>query len=457
MRTLVGLVCLSLFATTAFCEETFRHGQFAMKLDPANGYLPVSLQWTKHGNTELLLIKDGKRLGLNLTFTDFEFRRKVYREENRDRWGRENWKFTFEAKDAKKSPEPVAADGYRGPEVRYEADYARVTRRILLHDTDPIVRIEYLMEATRELVIHDAEMIGADLWLSEAFTDVAVGDARKEKPTLLEGKGLGSVPYAARLVNGGPSLRIAPGQNVAVLLTNRVEGDLPNPVPPRLVRLRPGQKIRIAVQIRCFASDDAKLTSEMLAAVDALPEHQRPYLLVENARILKEQGQKEEAEKALLLAADLNREYATPYVVLASYRDASIDPAAAFTYAAYRMPYNYGFVLSGRGFCNTKGLTLAETRNAIFNMLVTAENYVMIPDYYAWVARPFEQMGMTAQALAVYRQALWAERHLARERGEDVEKAGEKHRKKIAELEQKILSEVSADLPELVPVAAPER
>jgi len=455
MRKLIGLMCVSLFATAAVCEETFRHGQFAVELDPASSYLPVSLQWTKHRNTELLPSKDRKGLGLNLTFTDFEFRRKVYREENQRRWRRENWKFTFEAKDATKSQVPVAAGGYRGLEVTYGADHAKVTRRLLLHDAEPVARIEYHMEITRQLVIHDAEMFGVDLLLADAFADGAMGDARAENPALLRGKGLGGVPYRARLVNAGPAIRTAPGQNATVLLTNRIEGDLPDPVPPRLIRLQPGQKVRIAIQIRCFAGDDPKLTAETLAAVGALPAHQRPYLLVENARALKQQGKVAEAEKALLLAAKLNKEYATPYVVLASYRDVGIDPAIAFTYAAYRMPYNYGFILSGRGFCNTKGLTLAEKRNAIFNMLVTAENYAMIPNYYSWVARPFEEMGMTVQALAIYRQALWAEKHLARERGEDVEKSGAKHQKKIAELEQKILSAAPVDLPGLVPVAAP--
>jgi len=456
MNKLKVLAFVIIVTTAAMAEDTFRHGQFEVILDSSNGHLPVSLKCLKD-NHELLRVKDGKNIGLNLTFTDFEFRRKVYREENRDIWGRENYKFTIEAKETTRSDEPSRIKGYTGVQVRYASNYANTIRRILFHDTEARARIEYELEINRNLIIHDTEMFGVDVSLAKIFSNIAVGDVRSKQRQLLIAEGAGLAPYRARLVNPGPAVLIAPKKKIAVLLNNKIGGDLPNPVPPKMARLQKGQKITITIDIECFAADDRRVNEKLMTLVKALPEHKRAYLLVENARLLKHLGREDEAEKALLLSAELNKDYATPYLRLANYRNATLDSATSFTYAAYRMPYNYGFVLSGRGFASTKGLTLGEQRNAIFNMLITAENYAMIPNYYSWVAQPFEKMGMHVQALAVYRQALWAELHLAAERQPeaDLEKVGAKYRKKIADLEKKVLSEFSEELPELVPVKAP--
>jgi len=165
-----------------------------------------------------------------------------------------------------------------------------------------------------------------------------------------------------------------------------------------------------------------------------------------------------DAEAALLKAAALNKDYATPYGVLAALRRDNKDPGAitqteAWIEAAYRQPYNYGYILSGSGFWKDKGLTEEQRRLAIFNTLIAVENTQFYADYYIWAVRPFEEMKMYAQACAMYRQALWAADSMPRTE-EVKEKTRQQFRKKIADLEQKIAGQTYTNMPPLIPVRA---
>ncbi len=75
----LGLVLFAL-ALRGLAQESLETDLFRVHLDPGNAWLPTSLVWKTAGR-ELPLIDADQ--GLNLTFTDFQFRNKFYREENR--------------------------------------------------------------------------------------------------------------------------------------------------------------------------------------------------------------------------------------------------------------------------------------------------------------------------------------------------------------------------------------
>jgi hypothetical protein len=136
-------------------------------------------------------------------------------------------------------------------------------------------------------------------------------------------------------------------------------------------------------------------------------------------------------------------------------RDTPFEPGVkqedAWCEAAYRMPYNYGYILSGGGLANDVRLTEEQRRLGMLNQLIAVENTVFYPDYYIWAARPFEKMNMPAQACAMYRQALWAVDYMPRSE-ETKAKLRTDFAKKIDELSHRLLTERAPELPPLTPV-----
>ena len=457
MKALMIGALLGILAVTATAQPVpVAPGQFTMAADPENALLPPSIQWKRQGAPVELL---HEKTGLNLSFTSFEFRNKFYREENKFIWaGQADPRFVTDV--GPHDAQMLAEDGLSGLRVTYANSFAQVDRRVMFHDTEPRVRIEYRLEATRDIVVHEAEMFGVTVGLAPAFTVLTVCDVRApERPLLSASAAKAQRQYELSFLNAGPALFGAPELKAYMLASGIVAGEVPTPMTANLLRFKAGQKFSFTIDLQCFADEQA--AGKALADAGAkISDEQIPYALTRVANLLLEQNKPAEAEAALLKAADLNKTYATPFSRLAAMRrdlkdEGTISQTEAWVEAAYRQPYNYGYILSGSGFFATKGLTEEQKRLAIFNVLIAVENTQFYADYYAWGARPFENMKMYAQACAMYRQALWAVDHLPRSEAHKV-RVRAQFEKKIAELEKKLVGQTYVDMPEMIPIRTEE-
>jgi hypothetical protein len=453
MRTLHKLLLLAL-ALPTLAQEPAEIGPFLARFDAANAYLPTSLVWRTQGRTIELI---NPRTGLNLSFTDFEFRSKFYREENRNIWSaKAEPRFTVEPRDVS-APEKIQDGDFTGFEVRYTHSIGTVRRRILASKTAPTLQIEYRIEAGRDVLIHEPDMFGVTLNTAPGFTGKAVPLAGSTTGELLTCTNTGEGVYSASLLSSGPAILTDPLQKVCLLVSGEVEtGTLTNGIPTRLLRIRKGDRFGIRLAIQCFAGNDQAGGKAMQELAGAMKPSQIPFLLVQSALLYRKLGLPAEAEKALLRAAELDKDYAAPYAMLAALRrDTPFEPGVkqedAWCEAAYRMPYNYGYILSGGGLANDVRLTEEQRRLGMLNQLIAVENTVFYPDYYIWAARPFEKMNMPAQACAMYRQALWAVDYMPRSE-ETKAKLRTDFAKKIDELSHRLLTERAPELPPLTPV-----
>jgi hypothetical protein len=449
MRLLL-LLALAI-AGLAPAAETYTHGQFALAWTPGQAALPSSIQWQPH-QLELLAPK----AGLNLSFTSFEFHSKYYREESAQVWqGQQDPRFVTDVLGAATVVE-VAADGFAGLAASYTSSYALVTRQLLFHDREARLRIVYTLHPTREIVVHEADNLAAHLQLGPAFTGLSRIDIRAADGPLLTRTGPQPVAAAASVLLAGPSLAVGQDGKLGALLLPGCDGDVPAPPPVRLLTLKQGTTLTLTLDVLLASGDLAPLQQELRRLAAAQPAWQRPFALVEVARLLDAQNLPQEAEAALLEAARLNDQYAVPFALLAALRRDRKLPgeSTAWVEGGWRNPYNYGYSLSATGYGATAGLTEAQRRLHTFNLLIAVENCQFYPDYYVWAARDFEARHMYAQACAMYRQGLWAIDHMPRADAFK-EKTRQRFQAKLAELEQKLLTQSATDLPEQLPLRLP--
>ncbi len=457
LRVLAVAVALCAFVLTGLGapEERFVCGDATLTLDPENTWLPVSAQWK---GVELL----HGTMGVNHFFTSFEFRNKFYRGDNRNTWpNQKDPRFATDIGPA--TMERLSGEGFAGAKVRFENSYARVERAITIGDGAKgfTLNVAYRIEARRDFVIHETEMFGLSVRLNPDFKTHILFDAREGADRTLTVEGDGAPGATADLLNSGVTAFIAPEKKVGVLASatgNWADGGAA--ASAGMTEVKTGRVIELRVVLLCMDATAPALTEDVLAAGRAMPARQRAFALTRTARALLQMKKPDEAEPALLRAAELNKEYATPYALLAAIRRDSkttgtLSQTEAWVEGAYRSPYNYGYILSGGGFWKDKRLTEEQRRLAVFNMLMAVENTLFYADYYIWAARPFEEMKMYAQACAMYRQALWAVDRLPRTE-EHKEKCRKQFRDKIAELERKLTEENYTAMPPLLPVRAPQ-
>ena len=450
LRILFLVTIISITAPLpAAAQETFTSGDMKMTLDPENVWLPSSVQWK---GVEIL----DPKMGVNHFFTSFEFRNKYYRVENKNAWaGQKDPRFATDAGPV--TTERIAGENMAGLAARYENSYARIERAMTVSGGDKgnAFRVYYAITAKRDIVIHETEMFGASVLLNAAFTSRNVYDAREAEGGLLTVEGKGASEVTADILSESCASFVAPESKTGVVATatGTWSGGAAGPT---MAVIKTGQKIELLLVLQCLDAESPRLTKDVLTLGKATPPERRAYALVRTARALMQLKKPDEAEKALLKAAELNREYATPYAMLAAIRrdfktTGTLNQTEAWVEGAYRSPYNYGYILSGSGFWKEKGLTEEQRRLAVFNMLAAVENTQFYADYYIWAARPFEEMKMYAQACAMYRQALWAVDRMPRAE-EHKEKCRKQFREKIAELEKKLTEENYTAMPPMVPV-----
>lgn len=455
----LGLVLFAL-ALRGLAQESLETDLFRVHLDPGNAWLPTSLVWKTAGR-ELPLIDADQ--GLNLTFTDFQFRNKFYREENRRIWGdAADPRFTVEPREATVAPTPDPEAGFSGVDVTYRHPLGTVVRRLLLHRTEPRLRIEYRIAVESEILVHEPEMLAVQFLAAPGFTTGSRPAIEEADAPLLVCTNLDRGRYAVSLLPSGPMRLADPAAGVALLLDGQAASDsLSNGIPTRLAVLTPGDRLVIRLDVRAAAANDPSLDAALRAQTAALPERFRPFRLVATARLLQRMGRLDDAVRALLRAGELDPAYATPYAALAGLRrdtgaDLGMTEQEAWVEGAYRMPYNYGYILSGGGLASDRRLSETQRRLGMMNLLIAVENTVFYPDYYVWAARPFEAMGLRGLACALYRQALWAVDYMPRS---DATKARlrKQFQDKIETLSQTLLTERAPTLPPLTPVrVAPE-
>lgn len=437
---------LALAALPPLAAETLKVGQFEAQLAEENAWLPSSIRWVK-GGVELL----HPEAGLNLSFTSFENRTKIYREENRNAWkGKAEPRFLTDAKALGK--EPCAEGAYSGVRVRVESSYAIHERRLLFHASEPRLKVVYALEFTRDAVLHEASMLGVGLRLADGFDRLTVPDAREAgAPPISAPTGKGP-SLSAGFQHAGPRLFANAAAKAALLVLEAHSGAGLERPPANLLALKKGQKVEFTVEARVGPEGDPALADAFREAAAKAPAADRPFALVADAQALERLGRLPEAEAALREAARLAPDLATPWAALAALcRDHKLPgEAEAWLEAGYRMPYNYGYMLSGSGLFADPRLTEEQRRQHLFNLLIAVENTAFYPDYYLWAARGFLKMEMKAQACAMYRQALWAADRMPRPE-EFREKLREECRKKIAELEAS-LGQTCTNLPPLLPV-----
>ncbi len=432
-------------------------GRFRLLLDDRNASLPASLAWR---GSELL---DAER-GLGWSFTSFECRSKIYREENRHVWaGKDEPRFATDV--GAVTTDVARADGATTARSTYANSFATIERRIVLHDAEPRLRIEYDFRFTRRVVIHEPDMFRLAVGFAPALAAETVADVRQTPParftrTCRDAQGN---PTGARfemsLLPAGPMLVQTTDGSLALVVTGGVSGDVPAGVPPKPLVFEPDARLTFTIEVR-VAADAADATAAWDAAVRDMPATRKPATLLRLGDALAAEKDIVAAEAAYLEAARLDATFATPYGRLAGLRRDHPDVPGAITQGeawiegAYRQPYDFGFILSGNGLAADERLSEAERRLAIFNILIAMENHQFNADFYCWAARPFEALGMHAQACANYRQALWAADHMPRS-----EAQREKHRAlcraKIAELEAKLVGRTVEALPPLIPVRVP--
>lgn len=451
------LLAMTPWGAAGAAERLVENGQFRLALDDDNAGLPVSLQWR---GAELL---DAQR-GLGWSFTSFEFRSKIYREENRHVWaGKDEPRFATDVGPA--TTDVMRADGATTVRTTYTNSFAAVERRIVLHDTEPRLQIECDFRFTRKVVIHEPDMFRLTMGFaaplaSETIADVRQSPAGRFTRTCHDPKG---APAGARfevsLLPAGPMLVKTANGSLALVATAEVAGDVPVPVPAKPLVLAPESQLAFTIDVR-VAADVADATAAWEAAVRDMPASQKPAALLRLGDALVAEKEIVAAEAVYLEAARLDKDFATPYARLAAGRrdhpdvPGTMTETEAFLEGAYRQPYDFGYILSGRGICEDERLTEEERRLAIFNILIAMENSQFNADFYCWAARPFEKLGMHAQACAIYRQALWAADHMPRS-----EEQREKHRAvcrtKIAELEKAMVGRTVEALPPLIPIRVP--
>jgi hypothetical protein len=447
------LIVLSLAAiATAAGTELLQHGAYTVTLDPDNAQLPTSIVWQNDvEKTELI----GGRTGINFTFTDFRYRNKFYREENRYVWEKQrDARFVTDVRDVGKLTQQGDNPQWA---VAYSTSYADVTRTLAIDANTDSLELAWEFTFTTDLIVHELIYFGIMLQLHTDFTGVACADAEAESFALLRADGVKRVQRTLTPLNPGPFLAFAESANV--LVSHACSGDLPTPLAPTLLRFAKGQQFRIALSLTCAPAGDARLPAAMATAHAAAPPAQRPFLLYENANIRVQRGEGPAAERLLLAAAAAHPQYAQPFARLAQLRThaktAGMSAAECFAYASYRQPYNYGWSLSGRGFVDDRRLSSAEQQQVLMNLLISVENTQFYPDYYVWVAQDFERRGMDVQACAMTRQALWALEWLPRTEAHR-EKVRKRLEKKLTELETRIRQAPTATLPPMTAVFASE-
>lgn len=434
-------------AATAVAGGTY--GMFVLKTDPANAYLPSSLRLNELPEVELLHPKRG----LNLCFTDFEFRNKFYREENRYVWeGKADPRFVTDVPDAMASPVPTTAGDYVGESVSYDCSYAQVKRSLLFHATAPVMRIVYGITANRDIVIHMPCMFNISLQLGETLNRSEILDERNpaDVPLAFDGS-----KTSRTLLNMGPVAISDKEGKLSVLVSHTVTGDLPAPLPFRMIDVKKGQQIVLTLEIECFRDDHEGMLKKMSALHSAMDTATVPCRLYATGHhLLFREKHEAEGEALLLQAAQTAPEWYLPYMMIAEYRlQNNINGLVRGTTkgqnyyeAAFRMPWNYGVILRGGDYLGDERLSEAQQRLLLFNLMCALENTLFYPNYYANLAGPFERRKMYAQACAIYRQALWAvDYYPMPEAKREKTRAG--FRKKIAALEEKLITTITAAPP----------
>ena len=446
----VVITCLTLGGSAAGAAELVKGGQIEAILQEDNALLPGSIRWLK-GDIELLK----PEVGLNASFTSFEFRNKLYHEENRGIWaGKNEPRFITDAKVIGK--ESCEEGEYTGVRVNLESSYARYSRTLLFHRSEPRLRLVYAFECTRDVMVYETEHLRIGCQFDHGFDQVTVYDGRTEGEGTLTAGGVTGITHTVTLLEAGPKLLTHTAKKIGLLITHSASGQgLENP-PPSMLLLKKGQTFSLATEWTLGVQNDPALLKQMADARTKLDPSHRAYLLVQDADILEQQGKLKETEAVLLQAAELRLDYATPFMRLAEVRRDHSRPGQpeAFVEAGYRMPYNFGYMLSGKGYADTPGATEEQKRLHLFNLLIAVENTTFYPDYYLWAARGFLKMNMVVQACAMYRQALWAVDFMPR--GEETRaKLKLQCQKKITELETIMRNQICTNLPPLIPVRIP--
>jgi hypothetical protein len=443
----VVIACLTLGSSAARAVELIKVGQFEASLQEDNALLPGSIRWLK-GDVELLK----PEVGFNASFTSFEFRNKFYHEENRGIWaGKNEPRFLTDAKVIGK--ESCEEGEYAGIRVNLEFSYARYSRTLLFHRTEPRLRIVYAFECTRDVMVYETEHLRIGFQFDKGFDQVTVCDGRGQGDGILTATGVTGITHAVTLLEAGPKLLTHTTSKISLLITGSHAGPGLEDPPPSMLLLKKGQKFTLVTEWTLVPQDDPALLKQMAEARTKLDPARRAYLLVENADILERQGKLKETEAVLLQAAELRLDYATPFMRLAEVRRDHGLPGQpeAFVEGGYRMPYNFGYMLSGSGYTDNKAATEEQRRLHLFNLLIAVENTTFYPDYYLWAARGFLKMNMVVQACAMYRQALWAVDFMPR--GEETRaKLRLQCQKKISELETIMRTQICTNLPPLTPV-----
>jgi hypothetical protein len=447
---LLGLCAFCFVNCSAFVradDYVLETPQFAMTLKADNVFLPSTLHW-KPQNREILAPQNG----LGHEFVSFENREKIYHFENQGAYPNQtDPRFANDARVLGEA-QTVTRVGAKGVIVKLQLPYAIAERTIWLGEDAPRISIEYAFEFTRDVVLHETQHFNAGVRFNENFDTQVVADVRRQPLEPLRASGLKSASYVASLLNSGPKLFVDAQHDTAILASTVIEGAPPQPA-VKLLKINNGQKLLFRLDLELGPANDATLPKRLLEKQAALPEYYRPFALLETAHLLEANGNLKESEGALLLAAKLNLDYAAPFGALAGLRRDRKLPGQAQAWAegAYRNPYNYGYMLSASRLHQDEKLTEEEKRMHLFNILIAVENAPFYPDYYSWAARGFEEMGMFAQAAAIYRQALWALGN-APYSAEKKEKTTKQFEKKLADLETKILGQTATDLPDLIPV-----
>jgi hypothetical protein len=432
---------------TSVCANEVKVNQFTLNLEKDNSWLPNKLSWN---DIDIL----NPEMTMNFSWTDYMYRTKYYREDNKHLWGdKPDKRFVVDIKNSAVSESEV--EDSRAWQVSYISSYAAVKRDIRLHKEKPEITFIYQLEFSKDILVHELMYFGLMLNFAPEFTEKAVKDINSSEFKTLEAGGFKKITYFLTLLNGGPLILSAPDKNVSVLIDYKWDGDLPAPEVTNHWQIKKGQKVTLIAKLT-IAKDKAELLPLLKKAAAGMKQSQMPFQMFEYTNILVQQDRVPEAEKVLLKAADLNKSYSLPFSRLAQLRrnPAAKEPlttAECFTYASYRQPYNYGWSLSGIDFPNDKRLTEEERRLAIFNLLISVENCQFYADYYVWVARHFEKMKMYVQAAAMTRQALWALEYLPRPESYKG-KHREKMQKKLKDLEKLIINQPTAELPPLTEV-----
>lgn len=450
-RMFIAVALMALIATAASAAE---YGRFTMEADEDNAWLPTSIKFEGAPDVELLHPK----LGLNHSFTSYEFRNKYYREENRNVWGeRDDPRFVVDVKPGATREAPVQMNGYTGESVAYESSYANIERSILFHANEPRIKIVYDIDPSREMVVNAANMFSVSVRLEESFAVAEMLDERDIDGDTLEYAG---AQYSGRLYNSGPVAFSDPENNIAALVWYEMSRQFPN----RMIRLQPGEDFTLTLNIQLFQDDRDGLMAAMRERRRQMGEEEAAYCLYATGyHVLYRLNDEEEGEAILNQVADMKPEWYQPYMMIAEYRlQNNIQGlvrgrtmAEYYQEAAFRNPTDYGVILRGLGYLEDDRLTEEQKRLLLFNLMAVMEHTQFYPEYYVWMARQFESRRMYAQACAIYRQALWATDHYpVSERKREQVRA--RMTQNIERLEKILLEEIFPDPPAPIEVRPAE-